>query len=106
MLNDPQLIEAAETLVLLTLNEETLTDEQRLEKIFRKITSRKPDDSELKRLMEYLEETLKEAEGKTKEKMEKKLSTEENNQITSARLHAFTKLTSLIFNLDEATVKG
>jgi len=106
MLNDPQLIEAAETLVLLTLNEETLTDEQRVEKIFRKITSRKPDDSELKRLMVYLEETLKEAEGKTKEKMEKKLSTEENNQITSARLHAFTKLTSLIFNLDEATVKG
>jgi len=106
MLNDPQLIEAAETLALLTLNEETLTDEQRVEEIFRKITARKPDDSELKRLMEYLEETIKEAEEKAIDKMDKMLSAEENNKVTSDRLYAFTKLTSLIFNLDEATVKG
>lgn len=106
MLNDPQLIEAAETLALKTLKVQSLTDEQRVTEIFRKITSRKPDASELDRLEHYLEESLEEPDKAIIEKMEKSLSSENSSHISSDRWYAFTKLTSLIFNLDEAIVKG
>lgn len=106
MLNDPQLIEAAETLALKTLKDESLSDDERVVEIFRKITSRKPDAAELEKLEQYLEETTIDVDKVIVEKMEKSLSLENNNQVTSDKWYAFTKLTSLIFNLDEAIVKG
>jgi hypothetical protein len=106
MLNDPQLIEAAQTLALNTLNEQGLNDEQRVEKIFRKIISRRPDDLELKKLMKFLNEASSNINQKEQEKTKKTLSELNGNNITYERLHAFTVLTSLVFNLDEAILKG
>ncbi|MDU8886021.1 PSD1 and planctomycete cytochrome C domain-containing protein [Yeosuana sp. MJ-SS3] len=106
MLNNPQLIEAAEILALHTLNEESLTDEQRIEKIFRKITSRKPNDSELNKLMNFIQENSNEVDEKALERMNKILSKENTGYETANRLYAFSKLTTLVFNLDEAIVKG
>lgn len=106
MMNNPILIEAAEILALHTLNEESLTDEQRVEKIFRKITSRKPNDNELKKLMDFLEENSNEVDEIAIDRMNKILSEEINRQTTAERLYAFSKLTTLVFNLDEAIVKG
>jgi len=106
MLNNPQLIEAAETLALYTLNEESLTDKQRIEKIFRKITSRKPNDSELNKLLDFLQESSQEVDEKALERLNKILTKENNSYETAQRLYAFSKLTTLVFNLDEAIVKG
>ncbi|MEC3907187.1 PSD1 and planctomycete cytochrome C domain-containing protein [Tamlana sp. 2201CG12-4] len=106
MLNDPQLIEAAQTLALHTLNEETLSDEQRVETIFRKIVSRKPDDLELKTLMTYLNEAFMKIDEIEQEEMIEILSKAKDNNLTLERLQGFTMLTSLVFNLDEAILKG
>jgi Ca2+-binding EF-hand superfamily protein len=106
LLNNPQLIEAAEILALHTLNEESLTDEQRIEKIFRKITSRKPNDAELNKLMNFIQENSHEVDEKALERMNKILSKENTGYETANRLYAFSKLTTLVFNLDEAIVKG
>lgn len=106
MLNDPQLIEAAQALALNALVDKTLTDDQRIERIFRKITSRKPDEIELKQLRSYINESSTVIDEKLREDLKKTLSKIKDNNLTLERLHAFTVLTSLVFNLDEAILKG
>ncbi|MEJ2113311.1 MAG: hypothetical protein P8X62_06350 [Flavobacteriaceae bacterium] len=93
-------------MALNTLNEESLTDEQRIEKIFRKVTSRKPNDSELNKLMNFFQENSHEVDEKALERMNKILSDKNNIPEKASRLYAFSKLTTLVFNLDEAIVKG
>ncbi|WP_298521048.1 PSD1 and planctomycete cytochrome C domain-containing protein [uncultured Kordia sp.] len=103
MLNDPQLIEAANTLAVQVLQEESLTDENRIETIFRKITSRKPDATEVENLLTFLREA------ESNYDVTKKINIAENsitNEISKEKIYAFGVLTSLIFNLDEAIVKG
>ena len=96
MLNDPQLIEASQHLSKQLLEDKKLSDAERITKIFRKITTRKPTKEEVDKLLFYLE-TAKNSESSEDAK-------HENNKLKD--LHAFTALTSLIFNLDEAIVKG
>ncbi|WP_233164111.1 PSD1 and planctomycete cytochrome C domain-containing protein [Snuella sedimenti] len=98
MLNDPQLIEAAEHLAMNTLENEATTDEERVKTIFRKITSRFPEENEIDELVQYLE-YVKDSYDTT------------NSDVTKAEgpskdVYAYTVLTSMIFNLDEAIIKG
>ena len=93
MLNDPQLIEASQVLAAMMLENEDLSDENRITKIFRMITSRHPSEKELSELESYLTEIKDGFDGS-------------NIENISPDQYAFTSLTSLIFNLDEALVKG
>ncbi|WP_242091921.1 PSD1 and planctomycete cytochrome C domain-containing protein [Aestuariivivens sediminicola] len=100
MLNDPQLIEASEHLAQDVLNEESYDDEERIKTIFRKITSRFPDQDETMTLLEYLESSKENYSNSTE------ASSNPDNELKDKELYALTTLTSLIFNLDEAIVKG
>ncbi|WP_242155800.1 PSD1 and planctomycete cytochrome C domain-containing protein [Aestuariivivens sediminis] len=100
MLNDPQLIEASEHLAKDLLSAESLNDEDRVKTIFRKITSRYPDEEETDKLMDYLESSKENFEITTENSKESDLNK------SKKELYALTTLTSLIFNLDEAIVKG
>ncbi len=105
MLNDPQLIEASTALAVQVLSDAKLNDETRIETIFRKITSRKPDVDEMKKLMDFLKQSETEYDDSKKGQLKtnSKLQIED---IPKERLYAFSVLTSLVFNLDEAIVKG
>ncbi len=98
MLNDPQLIEAAEHLAKNVLKDNTMSNNDRVKLIFRKITSRYPTDEELNELVQYVETVENDYEAHTEE-MEK-------NKDISKTEYAYTLLSSLIFNLDEAIIKG
>ncbi len=105
MLNDPQLIEAANTLAIQVLKNESLSDEAGIETIFRKITSRKPDTSEIENLMTFLKNS-ESTYDETKKINNKEAIDLITNGIAKEKVYAFGVLTSLIFNLDEAIVKG
>ena len=100
MLNDPQLIEASEHLAKDVLENESINDEDRVKQIFRKITSRYPSADETEMFMEYLESSKENFEP-TSEDTETVAKMQNNKE-----LYAFTVLTSMIFNLDEAIIKG
>jgi len=102
LLNDPQLIEAADALAKNLLQESDLTDEDRVVNMFRMITSRYPDKSELEDLIDFLEISVTDYE-----KHEKKSNGEFSTQkVEPDELYAYTMLANLIFNLDEAIIKG
>ncbi len=102
LLNDPQLIEAADALAKKLLQESNLTDEDRVVNMFRMITSRYPDKSELEDLIGFLEISVTDYE-----KHEKKSNGEFSTQkVEPDELYAYTMLANLIFNLDEAIIKG
>jgi len=102
MLNDPELIGAAQTLAFNLLKQTSLTDEERVVKIFRKITSRHPDTEELKKLVSFLEDSENNFDNT------KKIDTInlKDFDISSKKLYGFSTLASLVFNLDEAIIKG
>lgn len=102
MLNDPQLIEAATTLAVQMLKNDQLTDEDRIANIFRRITSREPNTSELANLSSFLTET----EQSYEEGQNGEFKDIEAEGLPKKRMYAFSVLTNLIFNLDEAIVKG
>lgn len=105
MLNDPQLIEASNTLALQVLIDNTITDNERVKQIFKKITSRQPKEEELKSLLDFLKLSENEYDQTKNIQLSKEL--EENaKRIPKEKLYAYRTLTSLIFNLDEAIVKG
>ena len=105
MLNDPQLIEASTTLAIQVLKNEEVSDQDRIEEIFRKITSRKPDQEEINNLLGFLENAENEYDP-TKKGQLKTQSNLEIDQLSKKKVYAYSVLTSLIFNLDEAIVKG
>ncbi len=98
MLNDPQLIEAAEYLAQRILNQDNLSDKDRVETIFRKITTRLPAEEETNKLLAYLK-SAKDSYKPIEDDIE-------NKEIPNKETHAYTVLTSLIFNLDETIIKG
>jgi len=104
MLNDPQLIEAAQTLAVQVLADDGHTDQECITTIFRKITSRAPDSAEIENLSIFLKDT--ETTYTKKRKEQSIASTAILKDISEEKLYAFSVLTSLIFNLDEAIVKG
>ncbi|WOD42660.1 PSD1 and planctomycete cytochrome C domain-containing protein [Hwangdonia lutea] len=97
MLNDPQLIEAAACLAKNTLKDKTLSEAERVKLIFRKITSRFPTEEELNQLIQYVETVETEFENNSE------IDKTENSSKTE---YAYTLLSSMIFNLDEAVIKG
>lgn len=101
MLNDPQLLEASRHLANEVLSNKELQDEDRIKSIFKKITSRNPNADETNQLLEYLESSKKDFKGA-------KLNEDIYGEATAPdkETYAYTILTSLIFNLDEAIVKG
>ncbi len=103
MLNDTQLIEAARYLAFKVLEDSSLSDTDRIKKIFRKITSRFPNKGETKKLLTYVETIEKEANTPNKTVI---INHDKYAGIPFQKLHAFTVLTSLVFNLDEAIVKN
>jgi len=100
MLNDPQLMEASKVLALSLLNE-SMTDEERVITIFRKITSRTPEASELENLLTFLEDSENNFDH-----TKLKINDNANSEIRPERVYGLTVLVSLVFNLDEAIVKG
>lgn len=105
LLNDPQLIEASTTLAVQVLKNEKLSDQDRIEQIFRKITSRKPDQTEIENLMTFLQKSESEYD-ETKKGQLKSNSEIDTEGLSKEKIYAYSVLTSLIFNLDEAIVKG
>lgn len=105
MLNDPQLIEASTVLAVTVVKETQLSDKDRIKTIFRKITSRLPDESEIENLLKFLKKT--EANYDDTKKGQFKTHTVLNiEELSKEKIYAYSMLTSLIFNLDEAIVKG
>ncbi len=105
MLNDPVLIEAAQVLAFNVLKEgELMTDNQRIEYIFRKLTSRTPDAEEKEKLLVFLKDTEQEYNDKKATKIKELIK--ENKSIKAEKLYGLSVMTSLVFNLDEAIVKG
>ena len=105
MLNDPVLIEAAQAMALNVLKKgDALSDEQRIEQLFRKLTSRKPDGEEKEKLLAFLANAEKEYDENTATKI-KEISNE-NTAIKAEKLYGLSVTASLIFNLDEAIVKA
>ncbi|WP_242133606.1 PSD1 and planctomycete cytochrome C domain-containing protein [Aestuariivivens marinum] len=100
MLNDPQLIEASKHLAKDILDLDSLNDKERIKIIFRKITSRYPKKDETDKLLDYLESSKETFE------LNSQGTTISNTEENKKELYAYTVLTSLIFNLDEAIVKG
>lgn len=98
MLNDPQLVEAAEYLAKQTLKNTNLSDADKIKTIFRKITTRFPNEEETNKLLAYLESA--------KSNYEPPEINSDTTEQFSETTYAYTVLTSLIFNLDEAIVKG
>ena len=94
MLNDPQFINAAKHLAENVVTKTAIHDSKKIELIFRKITTRYPSEDELKELMTYLESVKNEYES------------EKENSEQAKSIYAYRALTSLIFNLDEAIIKG
>tara|TARA_B110001452_G_scaffold223061_1_gene196143 strand:- start:1573 stop:3912 length:2340 start_codon:yes stop_codon:yes gene_type:complete len=100
MLNDPQLLKASKTLAI-SLLRKTMTDEERIITVFRKITSRKPEGSELENLKAFLE--MSESNFIP---MKMKITNPDESGLVPKKVHGLTVLVSLVFNLDEAIVKG
>ena len=100
MLNDPQLLKASKTLAVNLLHKK-MTDEERIITIFRKITSRKPDSSELENLKAFLENSESNFVPK-----KSKINDMVESKLLPKKVHGLTTLISLVFNLGEAIVKG
>ena len=86
LMNDPQYLLAAEHLSNKIFNETKINRNDKIVKLYRSVTGRIPNDRELKKLKQYLEEV------------------KNSNGINDK--DAFISLTVLIYNLDETTQKS
>lgn len=102
LLNDPQIIEASDALAKNMILNKELNEEDKVVNMFRLITSRYPDQKELEELQEFLEISLKDFENDQKS-TERKII---DQNFEPEKLYAYTMLANLIFNLDEAIIKG
>lgn len=114
MLNDPQLLEASRALATYVMSDNSISDEERITHIFRKITSRHPKLDEIESLKKFLldseasfDSELISGDNSSFNKSDlANLSAIKKENILEGKLYAYTTLASLIFNLDEAIVKG
>ncbi|MFP2997379.1 PSD1 and planctomycete cytochrome C domain-containing protein [Spongiivirga sp. MCCC 1A20706] len=104
MLNDPQLMEASQALAIQVLNDALLSEEDKIKYVFRKITTRFPNELEIENLQSFLNDAK--SNYNNEKKAEVVISFEESSNLSKDDIYAFSMLTSLIFNLDEAIVKG
>ncbi|SHI31832.1 PSD1 and planctomycete cytochrome C domain-containing protein [Aquimarina spongiae] len=106
LMNDPQFIEASEVMAIQVLKDNSSSETKKIETLFQKITSRKPDESEVNKLSAYLNEQRQES---TENEMTKELSEnirELPKGIDEKEYKAYTALVSLLFNLDETITKS
>jgi hypothetical protein len=96
MMNDPQVLEASRVLAF-KLEQENSSVEEKIEKAFRLIVSRKPKSKELDILTSYA------VSEQTTEKVDKLLSMGEYNG--QAKDSGLVKAIMLMYNMDEAIVK-
>lgn len=108
LMNEPQFIEASRGLAERTLREAGPTDDDRLRYLFRLVTSRCPDATDLKEL----EATLKElsAHYASKPDAARQLiaigETKPDPRFNPAELAAWTMIGNIVLNLDEVITKG
>ena len=95
LLNDPQVYEAADALSSLILSGALKSDKENIINIYRRVTGRTPDRTEVDELIEFYEYVQKNEmeQFKTKSRAE-------------VKQRAYTSLTLLIYNLDETTQKS
>jgi len=106
LMNDPQLLEAGRVLAQRTSNL-NLSEDQKLDRLFRLVLCRKASESEMKMLKGYyLQEKNKFIQHK--DRAEAFLKAGEFEQIKTkniAETAALMQVNQMIFNLDETTVK-
>ncbi|WP_438425747.1 PSD1 and planctomycete cytochrome C domain-containing protein [Aquimarina macrocephali] len=108
LMNDPQLIEASIAMAIQVLKKEAFDEKQKIEVLFRKITSRYPDEIELNKLSQYLNEQ-RERYIKNDTEITERLqinTLDIPEDIQPKELRAYTALVSLLFNLDETITKS
>lgn len=108
LMNDPQFIEAATIMAIQVLENDSFDEKQKIKTLFRKITSRSPDEIELNKLSTYLNEQrqteiVKKLESKV---TEQRVTVTIPENIPPKELRAYTALASLLFNLDETITKS
>ena len=106
LMNDPQMLEAARVLAQHTANEK-ISSSEKLEKTFRRILCRLPNEKEKKMLMAYFNNE-KIRFKKNEDKAIAFLNTGEYPQIKTndiAETAALMQVNQMLFNLDETTVK-
>ncbi len=106
LMNDPQLLEAARVLAQRTANMK-LSEDQKLDRMFRQVLCRKATENEMKMLKAYYQQE-KNKFTLHKENAEQFLKAGEFEQIKTkniAETAALMQVNQMIFNLDETTVK-
>lgn len=108
LLNGPQFVEAARKLAERTLAEGGKTIDEQIAYGFRLVTSRNPSDTEMAVFRKAYETELKyyTKDEKAAIKLLKVGDSPFNTELNKAKLAAFTSLTRLLLNLDEAITKG
>jgi hypothetical protein len=107
MMNNPEILEASIFLAKNTMDAFD-TEEERIENMFQKATSRKPKPKEVKQLISYLIEQKVHFQNNDIAAKEY-LSVgelEENDSDIDTELAAYTLLASVIFNLDESLTRS
>ena len=103
LLNETGYMEDARVLSQKLLADENLTDEQRIAEVFRRCTARKPNEQELKVLLDTLHH-LQAQYRDDKDDAMKLIATGESPRdirLNPLNLAAYTSLVNMIFNLDE-----
>ena len=95
LLNDPQVLNAAQAIASLILKSEIKKDKERIIEIHRRITGRKPTKKALSEMIDYLD-TVGEIHAEKTIKMSK----------MDLEIKSYTSLALLIFNLDETSQKS
>jgi hypothetical protein len=108
LLNDPQVLEAARVLAAGLVADESLTVEQKIERAFRKILTRRPTEKEVAILGQgYREELARlRAAPDQADKLLRVGEHPQNGKADPVRSAAFMQVVSMIYNLDEAISKS
>ena len=106
LMNDPQVVEAARVLAQNTANEK-ISEDQKLEKLFRLILCRTPSEKELKMLRAYFDKEKIRFKS-NKQNANAFLQAGEYPQIKTKEIGetaALMQVNQMLFNLDETTIK-
>ncbi|RUL87359.1 PSD1 and planctomycete cytochrome C domain-containing protein [Tautonia sociabilis] len=108
LLNDPQYVEAARALAERTMGEAGSTTEERIVRMFRLATARRPEADELAQLTATYEDLI--ASYRSDVESARQLitigETTPNPDLDPAELAAWTVIANTLLNLDEVIVKG
>jgi hypothetical protein len=106
LMNDPQTLEASRVLAQRTANLK-LTEEQKLERLFRTVVCRRPTTKEKGMLLEYYQQEIA-IFRKDKKRAKKYLEAGMHPQIATpdvAEAAALMQVNQMLYNIDETTIK-